>query len=178
MSVVLPPMTRGQAEAWSGLLDLSERHPTCWTLVGGQMVHLHCIERGVAPTTRSPFAQVPWDEDVDLRLAALPAVLVALPGLADRNESQLDEGGREGSQRIRLSSDVEHGIDVVSRTRRGDASLDAVQVNHLPADKSPAARVTLGQVEQPAPRLGLATGHRRQHDAHAPAPSREAAQPA
>jgi len=46
---VLPPMTRGQAEAWSGLLDLSERHPTGWTLVGGQMVHLHCIERSVAP---------------------------------------------------------------------------------------------------------------------------------
>lgn len=50
MSVVLPSMSRAQAEAWSALLDLSERLPTGWTLVGGQMVHLHCSERGVAPT--------------------------------------------------------------------------------------------------------------------------------
>lgn len=49
MNVTLPPMSQAQAEAWSALLDLSERHPTGWTLVGGQMVHLHCVERGVAP---------------------------------------------------------------------------------------------------------------------------------
>ena len=49
MTVVLPPMTPAQAEAWNGLLDVAERHPTGWTLVGGQMVQLHCIERGVAP---------------------------------------------------------------------------------------------------------------------------------
>jgi len=49
MSVVLPPMGRPQASAWSALLDLHERYPTGWTLVGGQMVHLHCAERGVAP---------------------------------------------------------------------------------------------------------------------------------
>lgn len=50
MSVVLPSMSRAQGEAWSALLDLAERLPTGWTLVGGQMVHLHCAERGVAPT--------------------------------------------------------------------------------------------------------------------------------
>jgi hypothetical protein len=38
-------------------------------------------------------------------------------------------------QRIRLGSDVEDGVDAVGRARRGDASLDAVQVNHLATDE-------------------------------------------
>jgi len=37
LTVVLPPMTRAQAEAWDGLRDVAERHPTGGTLVGGQM---------------------------------------------------------------------------------------------------------------------------------------------
>ncbi|MCC2322621.1 hypothetical protein [Cellulomonas xiejunii] len=49
MSIALPPMTDAQTEGWSAILDLYERHPTGWTLVGGQMVHLHCAERGAAP---------------------------------------------------------------------------------------------------------------------------------
>lgn len=49
MSVPLPQMTPAQEEAWRALLDLHARKPAGWTLVGGQMVHLHCAERGVAP---------------------------------------------------------------------------------------------------------------------------------
>jgi hypothetical protein len=45
-------MTRAQEAAWLGLLDLSERLPDAeWTLIGGQMVHLHCAERGYMPRT-------------------------------------------------------------------------------------------------------------------------------
>ena len=49
MSVVLPPMTDAQTQGWLALLDLHDQMGTGWTLVGGQMVHLHCAERGVAP---------------------------------------------------------------------------------------------------------------------------------
>lgn len=42
-------MTLKQEASWSGLLDLAEQTTNQWTLVGGQMVHLHCTERGVFP---------------------------------------------------------------------------------------------------------------------------------
>jgi len=47
--VVLPPMSAAQEQAWAALLDIAERLPSGWCLVGGQMVHLHCVERGVVP---------------------------------------------------------------------------------------------------------------------------------
>lgn len=47
--IALPPMTPAQEAAWHALLDLHERHPQGWTLIGGQLVHLHCAERGYAP---------------------------------------------------------------------------------------------------------------------------------
>jgi hypothetical protein len=42
-------MTEAQEQAWHALLDLYEAHPEQWTLIGGQMVHLHCAERGYEP---------------------------------------------------------------------------------------------------------------------------------
>jgi len=131
-----------------------------------------------APSPRGPLPQMPRDEHVDLRLAAPPAVLVAFPGLAGRSESQVDERGRERVRRARLSSDVEDGVDVVSRARRRDAALDSVQVHHLAADECPPGWVAFGQVEEPDPRLPLPTGHRRHHDVHATGPDRDAAQSA
>ena len=47
--VVLPAMSAGQAASWHGLMDVYERLPRGWTLVGGQLVHLHCAERGQRP---------------------------------------------------------------------------------------------------------------------------------
>jgi hypothetical protein len=47
--VVMPVMSARQAASWHGLMDLHEKVPTGWTLVGGQMVHLHCAERGEHP---------------------------------------------------------------------------------------------------------------------------------
>lgn len=50
MSVVMPAMRESQRAGWHALLDVYDAHPTGWTLVGGQMVHLWCAERGVSPT--------------------------------------------------------------------------------------------------------------------------------
>ena len=44
--IVLPPMSVAQTASWHALLDVYERLPAGWTLIGGQMVHLHCAERG------------------------------------------------------------------------------------------------------------------------------------
>lgn len=51
--IVLPAMPHEQTASWLGLLDLHERLAEGWTLIGGQLVHLHCAERGqflVRPT--------------------------------------------------------------------------------------------------------------------------------
>ena len=42
-------MSDAQEAAWGALMELSERVETGWTLIGGQLVHLHCAERGLAP---------------------------------------------------------------------------------------------------------------------------------
>jgi hypothetical protein len=35
--VIMPAMSLGQAASWHGLMDLHERVPIGWTLVGGQL---------------------------------------------------------------------------------------------------------------------------------------------
>jgi hypothetical protein len=110
MSTVLPPMSRRQGEAWSALLDLSERLPAGWTLVGGQMVHLHCSERGVAPTR--PTDDV--DAVVDVR--AEPAALLSFTTV-------LSELG--------FVSAGETWVGHQHRWTRGDAQIDVLIPRHL-----------------------------------------------
>lgn len=48
--IALPAMTNAQRQSWHALMDLYEQIDSNWTLIGGQLVHLHCAERGVSPT--------------------------------------------------------------------------------------------------------------------------------
>ena len=48
--VELPAMNEAQKQSWHALMDLYEYVNSDWTLIGGQLVHLHCAERGVSPT--------------------------------------------------------------------------------------------------------------------------------
>ncbi|PFG34499.1 hypothetical protein ATL42_2410 [Sanguibacter antarcticus] len=65
----MPVMTDAQTVGWHAVLDLYDRKPTGWTLVGGQMVHLHCAERGASPTRPTD------DIDTVLDVRAEPQVL-------------------------------------------------------------------------------------------------------
>jgi hypothetical protein len=47
--IVMPAMSAAQAASWHGVMDLYERLDHGWTIVGGQLVHLHCAERGHVP---------------------------------------------------------------------------------------------------------------------------------
>lgn len=69
MTTFLPAMTDAQTVGWLALLDLFDRKPTGWTLVGGQMVHLHCAERNATPTRPTD------DIDALLDVRAEPRVL-------------------------------------------------------------------------------------------------------
>ena len=65
-----------QRDAWHALMDLHDKMPTGWALVGGQMVHLHCAERGVAPTRPTNDADAAVDVRADPRaLATFTSVL-------------------------------------------------------------------------------------------------------
>lgn len=46
--VALPAMGESQKQSWHALMDLCEQLDSDWTLIGGQMVHLHCAERGAS----------------------------------------------------------------------------------------------------------------------------------
>lgn len=70
MSVTMPPTSEGQRQGWLALLDLHDALPTGWVLVGGQMVHLWCAERGVLP------ARPTDDLDAVLDVRANPRALL------------------------------------------------------------------------------------------------------
>lgn len=61
--VVMPAMSPAQEQAWHALMNLHDAIPTDWALVGGQMVHLHCAERGASPLRPTDDA----DAVVDVR---------------------------------------------------------------------------------------------------------------
>lgn len=43
--IELPMMGEAQRQSWHALMELYESIPSDWTLIGGQLVHLHCAER-------------------------------------------------------------------------------------------------------------------------------------
>lgn len=48
-AVPLPILGEPQKQSWHALFDLYEQLGANWTLIGGQVVHLHCAERGRFP---------------------------------------------------------------------------------------------------------------------------------
>ena len=59
--IELSPMTERQTKSWLGLLDVAASMANGWTVVGGQMVQLHCFERGAFPTRPTEDADVVLD---------------------------------------------------------------------------------------------------------------------
>lgn len=128
MSLVLPAMTDPQEQAWSALLDVSERLSEGWCLVGGQLVHLHCWERGRAP-------QRPTDDaDAALDVRAHPTILhrftQVLTDLGFRTAGESMEGTSTGGCAVpHRSTCSSRGMSAIGR-RRGEASRAARRSNH------------------------------------------------
>ena len=110
MTITMPAMTDAQTKGWQALLELHKRLPEAWTLVGGQMVHLHCAERGGSPVRPTD------DLDAVLDVRALPQVLTyftsALVELGFTSAGQSPQGH-------------EH------RWHNGDAVVDVLIPRHL-----------------------------------------------
>lgn len=77
--IELPPLGELDVELWHALLDIADRMPSNWTLIGGQMVLLHALEHGRAPQRVSEDLDLVVDARV--RPLALPRMLSALDAL-------------------------------------------------------------------------------------------------
>jgi hypothetical protein len=112
MRTELPVMTQPQEQAWLGLIAITEVLESGWCLVGGQMVHLLCAERGVTPNRPTD------DGDAVLDVRARPAILneftsvLRTLGFVSAGESM------EGHQHRWLNGEAK--IDVLIRRHVGE----------------------------------------------------------
>lgn len=102
--VALPPMTEAQEQSWLALMDLYERVNSEWTLIGGQLVHLHCAERDTVPTRPTT------DIDTVVNVRASQSMLATFTGA-------LKEMG--------FTPDIS-GDGIQHRWRRGLAQIDVL----------------------------------------------------
>jgi|SRR5262245_22899432 len=103
--ILLPAMPPEQTASWYGVLDLYEQLASGWTLIGGQLVHLHCAERGGYPARPTDDADAVIDVRADPRiLRTFTRTLNELGFLPDGISAQ----GRQ------------------HRWRRGQASIDVL----------------------------------------------------
>jgi hypothetical protein len=104
VTVGLPAMAAYQAAAWHALMDLHESLPEHWTIVGGQMVTLHCAERKAFPVRPTD------DADALLDVKASPTIL------EDFTEGLLQAGFKP----------VISGSGRQHRWRRGETQVDVL----------------------------------------------------
>ncbi|MDO8733239.1 MAG: hypothetical protein Q7L55_11840 [Actinomycetota bacterium] len=116
-----------EAEGWLTLLELFDAMPRDWALVGGQMVHLHCWQRGVTPPRVTTDADVILD--VRLRKSALATATAFL------RERGFDEDGRSPTE-------------VAHRWKRGRVSIDVLLPEGIGERVAQARTVTGGRTVQ------------------------------
>lgn len=122
--ISLPDMPEEQTASWLGLLELYEALPEHWTLIGGQLVHLHCAERGRFPERPTNDADTVIDVRADPTF--LHTFTQALKKLGFRAAAVSPEGRQH-------------------RWKRGDASIDVL----LPEGIGERARERLGATGSP-----------------------------
>ncbi|MCE1175416.1 MAG: hypothetical protein LWW77_12555 [Propionibacteriales bacterium] len=68
--ITMPIMPAAQERVWHSLFTLCDKLPGGWTLVGGQMVHLHCAERGRQPHRATTDGDIVVDIRADRHMLA------------------------------------------------------------------------------------------------------------
>lgn len=109
MTVSMPAMTDSHIATYNALMDLHESLSGQWTIVGGQMVHLHCAERKTFPVRPT--------DDADTLLDAK-----AYPSILEDFTARLVEVGFKP---------VTSGDGYQHRWRKGEAQIDVLISNKL-----------------------------------------------
>lgn len=154
MVTVLPAMSDAQTVAWHALMELHERLPDSWTLIGGQMVHLHCSERGVAPVRTTD------DADALLNVKHRPTILFDFTqGLHDAGFRPTDVTP-EGHQHRWVKGEAQ--IDVLIGDRLGQrGAADRKGITGSTTLGTPGAARVLARSESIEIAVGDRVGHIR-----------------
>ncbi len=136
--VQMPAMNEAQKQSWYALMDLYERVNSDWTLIGGQLVHLHCAERGVSPTR--PTNDV--DTVVDIRAA--PKILATFTG-ALKDLGFTPEISGDGIQHRWRRDDAQ--IDVLIPEGVGERAATRTGAGGAPTISSPGTTQALQRSE-------------------------------
>ena len=110
--VALPPLPVLGDELWDALIELTALRPGEWTLVGGQMVHLHALEHAATP----PRLSTDLDIVVNARVVS---------GAVAHFVAAIEERG--------FTHDGMSPEGLVHRYRRGEVSIDVLAPDGLGA---------------------------------------------
>jgi len=151
--IVLPPMAAAQESAWHALLDLHERHPDGWTLIGGQLVHMHCAERGYAPQRPTEDADAVVNAREPEILGAVTTALLDLGFEPSPNADGVQHRWRNGSAVLDVL--IPEGIGERAAQRPSASGFRTISApgGTQALDRSEAVAVTVGsrqgQVNRP-----------------------------
>lgn len=142
--IALADQTDFEVEGWHTLIDLEHTLPRGWALVGGQMVHLHCWQRGVMPPRVTTDADVLID--VRLKKSALSTVTEFLRdrGFAEDGRSPNEVGHRWKRGRVSIDVLLPEGIGERVAKARTVTGARTVQV---PGGTQALARAQRVEVE-------------------------------
>lgn len=136
--VVLPVMNEAQTQSWHAVMELYERVDSNWALIGGQLVHLHCAERGVAPTRPTN------DVDTVVNIRASQTVLVTFTGaLKDMGFTPVISG--DGLQHRWVRDYAQ--IDVLIPEGVGERAASLAGVGGAPTVRAPGTTQVLNRTE-------------------------------
>lgn len=147
--IVMPVMAKGQEAAWHGLLDLYEAHPEGWTLIGGQLVHLHCAERGFVP-------QRPTDDADTVVNARSAAVLGAVTASLKELQFAPDPASADGIQHRWTRGEAI--IDVLVPDGMGERAERRPSITGLPTIAAPGGTQALARTQVVEVQVGARAG--------------------
>lgn len=143
-------MLAAQNASWHALMDLYESHSQGWTLVGGQLVHLHCAERDHSPTRPTNDADAVLDVRADPQVhASFTKTLMAL-GFSCQTSG-------EGLQHRWINGDAQ--IDVLLPDGVGERSSSRPGAGGGPTLTTPGGSQALNRSEAVAVTVDGRQGH-------------------
>lgn len=146
----LPAMTAAQEASWHALLELAERFPTGWTLIGGQLVQLHCAERGVSPTRPTV------DADAALDVRKQPQIFTTFTQHLEAIGFRVQKETTGGKQHRWVRGDAV--VDVLIPTGLG-RSADTKSASGMPGLETDGAQYALNRTELVEITVGDRLGH-------------------
>ena len=146
-------LTRQIVGLWNVLLDLSERLPRVWTLIGGQMVLLHGLEHDREPPAASTDLDVLADVQADQR--SLRRLVAALTELGFESDGETPEG--KAYRYTRSDAESHLVVDLLAPDHLG-ARADLTTTPPGTTLEAPGGRQAIGRTERVAVQLGTRSG--------------------